>query len=208
MYRHYGRRGTASFIVDVALTEIGLPSETITIGRDPAEPATATYRRRVPSGKVPALELPDGTLVTESAAILLVLDERHPEAGLLPPPRSSARAVALRWLLWGATEVYQHDLRFYYPERYTTDPNGAPGVKAAALAGMRALFAQLDRELADRTWVTGDGWTIIDAYLLMLVTWVPDHEAMLADLPALARVFGACGARPSVSAALATHAGY
>lgn len=208
MYRHYRRLGTASLIVDIALAETGAEVETVAIGREPVDPATTAYRSRVPSGKVPALELPDGTLVTESVAILLALDERHPEAGLLPPLRSSPRATALRWLLWGATEVYQHDLRYYYPARYTTEPGCAESVRAAALAGMQTLFGQLDRELAGRTWIAGERWTITDAYLLMLVTWVPGHEAMLAGLPSLARSFAACAARPTVAAALAAHAGH
>lgn len=208
MYRHYRRLGTASLVVDVALAETGAEVETVAIGREPVDPATVAYRERVPSGKLPALELPDGTLVTESVAILLTLDERHPEAELLPPLRSSQRATALRWLLWGATEIYQHDLRFYYPGRYTTEPACAASVKAAALAGMTTLFEQLDRELDGKTWIAGDHWTITDAYLLMLVTWVPGHAAMLAGLPNLARAFAATAARPTVAAALAAHAGH
>lgn len=208
MYRHYRRLGTASLIVDIALAEAKAEVETVAIGREPVDPATKAYRERVPGGKLPALELPDGTLVTESVAILLTLDERHPEADLLPPPRSSARATALRWLLWGATEIYQHDLRFYYPQRYTTEPACAPSVKAAALAGMTALFGQLDRELAGRTWIAGDRWTITDTYLLMLLTWVPDHRVLLGGLPSLARSVAACSARPTVAAALAAHAGH
>lgn len=73
---------------------------------------------------------------------------------------------------------------------------------------MTALFGQLDRALTDRTWIAGDRWTITDADLLMLLTWVPDHRALLAGLPSLARSVAAWSARPSVAAALAAHAGH
>ena len=63
-----------------------------------------------------------GPVLTESVAILLTLDERHPEAGLLPPKGSVERAQALRWLLFAATEIYPVVEINDYPERFATDP--------------------------------------------------------------------------------------
>ena len=63
-----------------------------------------------PQRKVPALLTPQGETLTESAAILLTLDDRHPEAALLPPPGTADRAQALRWLLFISSEVSSQEL--------------------------------------------------------------------------------------------------
>ena len=72
-------------------------------------------------------------------AILLTLEARHPDAGLLPQDQA-VRAQALRWLLFVATEIYPMVEINDYPERFAPTPNVAPGVRevAQALADRRA----------------------------------------------------------------------
>ena len=78
-------------------------------------------------GAIPALELPDGSLLTESAAMVLHISDTHPEAHLMPPSGTSERAQAYRWLLFLATSGYGAALRRFHPADNTTDPTGGGG---------------------------------------------------------------------------------
>ena len=83
-YRLHGYPRAGSAIVELALAEIGTDYEFITVDLRQAEQRDDAFASVNPQRKLPALEMPDGTMITESAAILLMLDRLHPAAGLLP----------------------------------------------------------------------------------------------------------------------------
>ena len=89
MYKLYGRQGSGSLAVQVALEEIGAPYERIWVGREAAD--VERYRATNPTGRVPALVLPDGTIMFESAAMLIHLAISQPKASLAPQPGTSRR---------------------------------------------------------------------------------------------------------------------
>src|ERR1700744_3489635 len=86
-----------------ALHEIGAPFDATRIA--PEQRRSAEPLPRQPLGRVPALELDDGTMLFESAAILLALGDLHPESGLLPVPGSPQRALVYQWMFFGMTEL-------------------------------------------------------------------------------------------------------
>src|SRR5258708_39978311 len=65
------------------------------------------YRRLNPKGYVPALELDDGSLLTENVAILPFLADQSPEAGLAPPPPTTAPPPLIEWLALPRTEPHK-----------------------------------------------------------------------------------------------------
>ena len=79
----------------------------------------------------------------ESAAIALHLAESRPEANLLPPAGTSQRATLLRWLFFSVSSLYETDLRYSYPDRYTADPKGAEGVKQAGIRDVDRFWAMI-----------------------------------------------------------------
>src|SRR5260370_8206279 len=117
-YKLYGRANAGSLAVQLVLEEIGAPYALIGVGRAAAE--LEAFRRINPTGKVPALVLPDGTPVFESAAILIHLTHAHPAANLAPPAGSTAHARFLQWMLFLSSNVYESVLRCPYPEPYPT----------------------------------------------------------------------------------------
>jgi GST-like protein len=131
-YILYGDRRSGSAMIDLALAEIGAEAERRPVPVEQDAQLAAEYRRINPMGRVPTLILPDGTVVTESLAILLALEGRHPEAGLLPAPDDPARAVALRWMALAAGEIYPCVTRADYPERFSADPAHAPAIRERA----------------------------------------------------------------------------
>jgi GST-like protein len=204
-YRLYGRQGSGSFAVQVALEEIGVPFERVWIANQPE--AVARFREINPTGKVPALELPDGTLMFESAAILVHLSLVHPDAGLAPPPGTSEHALFLQWMTFLSANAYEAVLRMYYSERFST--RGALDAEPIREQGTRDFLAHL--ELLARSlkpYVLGRRYSIADVYLYMLASWYPGgKEDLHARLPPLRQHAQALSLRPALSRVEADHAG-
>jgi GST-like protein len=204
-YRLYGRQGSGSLAVQVALEEIGVPFDRVWIAKEPE--AVARFREINPTGRVPALQLPDGTLMFESAAILVHLSLVHPNAGLAPPPGTSEHALFLQWMTFLSANVYEAALRIYYSERFST--RGAPDAEPIREQGIRDFLAHL--ELIGRSlkpYVLGARYSIADVYLYMLASWYPGgNEDLYARLPPLRPHAQALSLRPALSRVEADHAG-
>jgi len=143
-----------------ALAEIGVAYELIRVERESAQTDPA-YLALNPLGVVPTLV--DGDLVvTESAAILLYLADRHPEAKLVP----AERAEFYSRLIFLTNTLQTTLLRVLYPERYGTE-----GVRESAAAEAALHFDRIDEELEDREWLVGDRRTAADLFLFMLTRW-------------------------------------
>jgi len=203
-YRLYGRRGAGSLAPQIVLEEIGVAYELLWFGKSPAD--VEALRRVNPAGKIPILTLPDGTAVTESAAILIHLTDAHPQAGLAPAAGSSAHARFLQWMVFLSANLYEAVLRYYYCERYSTSgAAAAPAIKAQALIDYGAHLERVHRELSP--YVLGDRLSAADPYLHMLAAWYPEDQAPLASrLPKLAQHAALLRRRPATLKAERDHA--
>ena len=203
-YRLYGRRGAGSLAPQIVLEEIGAAYELHWFARTPAD--LEALRRINPAGKIPILVLPDGTAVTESAAILIHLTDAHPQAGLAPAAGSSAHARFLQWMVFLSANLYEAVLRYYYCERYSTSgAAAAPAIKAQALIDYGAHLERVHRELSP--YVLGDRLSAADPYLHMLAAWYPEDQAPLASrLPKLAQHAALLRRRPATLKAERDHA--
>ena len=97
MYQLYYSPGSAALVVHQALLEIGAPFELVKLDTENREHKQAKYLAMNPNGTIPTLVI-DGTSHYETAALLLALVERHPEAQLAPavgdPTRTFWRGAA------------------------------------------------------------------------------------------------------------------
>src|ERR1700743_2248600 len=105
-YTLYGDLGSGAFSAEAALAEAGAPYNFELVSLEKSEQREPAFLAINPSGKMPALRLPEGDVVTESAAILLTLADHFPQVGLLPPQASNDRGQAYRWLAFMAGEIY------------------------------------------------------------------------------------------------------
>ena len=151
IYKVYAARGSGGAMVELALAEIGADYEFVRTGLGKGAKDSDSYLAVNPTGKLPALETPDGEILTESAAILLTLAERHPEANLLPRRRGRARAKAIRWTVFVAAEIYPMIEIVDYPERFV-EKEAAKTLRERARARIR------HRWLAVESAITGDPW--------------------------------------------------
>ena len=202
-YRLYGRANAGSLAVQIVLEEIGAPYELIWVGR--TAPELEALRRINPAGKVPALVLPDGTPVFESAAILIHLTHAHPTAGLAPVAGSTAHARFLQWMLFLSSNVYEAALRSYYPERYSTVGTAAAAqIKAQAVEDYARQLELIHGALSP--YVLGERLSA-DPYLHMLASWYPgDAAALNSRLPKLAQHAELLRRRPATRKAEQDHA--
>ena len=183
-FRLYGRKGSGSLAVQIVLEEIGAPYELHWVDSTPQ--ALESLRRVNPAGKVPALVLPDGTAVSESAALLIYLSTAFPAARLAPPPGTSAHARYLQWMVYLSANLYESALRFFYADRYSNaGAQGAPAIKARALEQYTQHLETLAATLSP--YVLGDTYTAADPYLYTLAGWHPEWQALQRRLPPLAR---------------------
>jgi len=202
-YKLYGRQNSGSFAVQVALEELALPYERIWVGREPGD--VARFQEIHVVGKVPALILPDGTKMFESAAMLIHLADAHSKSRLAPPPATTAHALFLQWMVFLSANVYEAALRMYYAERYSTEGEAhADGIRRKGAADFVDHLGVISQAL--KPYVLGKEFSAADIYLYMLATWYVGEKAELyARLPALAAHATQVSRRPSVVKVEADH---
>jgi glutathione S-transferase len=173
-YTLYSHDGSGGFAPEAALMKAGADFKTIVIDTTKGDQNRPDFAAINPMRQVPTVILPDGTVMTESAAIVVHLANAFPGKGLAPTPDSSGHARFLRWMFFMAANLYEGDLRYFYPDRYTADPQGIEGVKAAGMAHMKKSFAVIEDALAPGPFLCGAAMNMADVYLAMLTAWSPE----------------------------------
>lgn len=201
-YILYGDRRSGSSIIELALAEIGAAAELRPVSIDGNAQLSEEYRRINPMGRLPTLILPDGTVVTESAAILLILEARHPEAGLLPPAGDPGRATSLRWMLLAAGEIYPCVTRYDYPERFG---EAMESIRARSVEMAREFWALIEREAAPAPFILGERLSLADLYLAVLSRWMGNEPWMPQHCPRIQGLARTVATRPRLAAAWARH---
>lgn len=205
MYVLHTSRGTGGFAVEAVLAEAGAEYRVVEVDTKKNEHRKKSFLKLNPMAQVPVLTLPDGTVMTESAAMVIHLADTLGGGKLAPKPGSAKRAHYLRWLAFMAVNPYTADLRYFYCDRYTTDPAGAEAVKAAALRDMNDQFAILDKALGAGLYLLGNSFSAADPYLLMLCTWHPEPAKLFAERKNLARLCQRVKARKAIAPLNAFH---
>jgi glutathione S-transferase len=188
MYTLYTAPGCGSFVVHALMDEAGADYRLVDIDLAQGEHRSKAYLEINPMGTIPALDVGGGRIMTESTAMVIYLVDRHPEAGLGPPPAAPERPAFLSWLIFLAVNPYQSEDREYRPEWYTTTPEECAGLKAAAARQIDEQFAMIEKALQDSRYLAGERRSAADLYLLMIAHWHPAPEALFDACPNVARV--------------------
>ena len=196
MYTLYYSPGTASMVAHLALLEIGAPHELRLVDFKSKAQRDPEYLKLHPQGRVPTL-IVDGRPVFESAALLMLLAERHPEAGLAPAIGSPQRASWYQWIVYLAnTLMPAYRLWFYPPDAAGTEEHPA-NVRAAIQARIEGAFDLLDAHLAaNGPYMLGE-FSGVDLLLTMLMRWSRNMPRPATQWPALQRLAERVRARPS-----------
>ncbi|HYJ51618.1 MAG TPA: glutathione transferase GstA [Allosphingosinicella sp.] len=191
----YYTPGACSQAPHILLIETGLPFEAVRVDLKTKRLETGEDFTAInPKGAVPALELDDGTLLTENAVILQYIADLAPEAHFLPPAGSLARWRVLEWLNFIATELHKGFAPLFHP-------TGEP--RSHAIESVSARLDYVNRELGNGPWLTGQTLTVADLYLFVILGWARVFHLDLDRWPALRDHRARLAQRSAVKAALA-----
>ncbi len=197
MFTLYSRPGSGSAAVEALLAELDLPHVVKDIPRGPDRRTPSSFMDINPRGEIPALRLPDNSLMTESAAMMIYLADLDLQKGFAPLPPSSRRSQYLRWIMYFGSAVYQNDLRYYFPDRYSLVD--AASVKIVAEQQLARDFQIFADWLGEKTFILGEPLSAADLYAAMLLSWAPDVDALFAKHDNLKRYYMRIAARPKTA---------
>lgn len=188
--------GACSLSPHIVLRELGLPFEAIKV--DLATKKTADggdFKAINPKGYVPTLQLDDGRLLTEGPAIVQYLADQAPDKRLAPVNGSWERYQLQEWLNFISTEIHKQ----FSPLFNAANPDS---VKDAQKTKLAQRFAEISPLLEKQDFLTGDQFTVADAYLFTVLRWTHYFHIDLNQWPGIAKFVERVAARPAVAEAL------
>jgi GST-like protein len=199
----HGRPGWGSAIVEAQLAWYGLPFDYTDSG-DLFGSAEARDRLRPlnPLTQVPVLVLPDGRVMTESAAITLHLADLTGRDDLVPDPRAPERAAFLRWLIFLVANVYPTFTYADDPARFVKTEGAAEAFRDEVDAYARRLWSAVEAA-AGTPHFLGTRLSALDIYLVVMTHWRPRAAWFSEHTPRLAAAAGAAAALPALAPMLA-----
>ena len=208
MYTLYGKKGSGSASAQAALDIVGAPYRIVETASWDTNDAFVELLKVNPLGQIPTLVLEDGSVLSESAAILIHLGGAHPEAGLLPRD-ASARAQAVRGLVFIAANCYAAISIIDYPERWCADADTDDAVKERIRAGTRARLHRHWEMFADlfsaRPYLGGAALGALDLFAAVVSKWSGSRAHLAKARPAFHEALLRIDAHPKVAPVFAQH---
>jgi glutathione S-transferase len=206
MFTLYGSQTSASFAPQAILEICSQAYDLIEV--DLSSERSPEYLALNPTGRVPALVETDGEgrhVMTESSAMCIYLADRFPSAKLSPPVEAAHRRHYLQWMAFLSTSLQETYLRYYYPHRIVPASVAEEPVRQAAEERLVTLYEILEHDLGGRRFMLGDELSTCDIYLLMLMGWHEDREALFSRFPGLAAHFGRVLEHPVIAKVFRLH---
>ena len=192
----YFTPGACSMAPHIALCEAGIACdlEKVNLGKKTTKSGEDYYQIN-PKGSVPALQLDDGQILTEAAVILQYIADRKPESGLAPEAGTMERYRLMEWMNYLTSEVHKQFGPLFNPDA----PEEWKETHRKLLA---ARFDYLSGALEGGTYLTGDSFTVADAYLFTVLNWTNFVGFDLGKWPVLKDYMARVATRPKVTEAM------
>lgn len=185
----FGAAGSGSVPVEAALTLMGLPYEVV---EAPAWEQDATVQATIgavnPMRQIPALVLPSGEIMTESAAILTWLADSHPESGLAPGLSDPKRPTFLRWMSFVSASIYSHYWLRDDPSRLAETEEAQDYLLRRSTQRIADCWAMMDAQVQPGRYILGDRLTVLDLYVTVVSRFRPRRQWFYAAAPKMAEV--------------------
>ncbi len=204
----YGKRGSGSAAAEAALIVANVPFRIVETASWERNDAYEELLRINPLGQIPTLRLADGSVLSESAAILMHLGLAYPDSGLLPSD-PSARAQALRGLVFIAANCYAAISVIDFPERWCAGADNDDATKDRIRAGARARLHRHWEIFADlfpaRPWLGGRELGALDLHAAVVSRWSGSRKHLEQMRPTFFATLQRIDAHPKVAGVFANH---
>ena len=188
--------GSCSLASHIILRELDMPFETEVVDTKAGKTASGNdYAAINPKGYVPALQLGDGTVLTEGPAIMQYLVDQQPGSTLAPANGTLQRYQVQAWLNFIGSEVHKNFSPFF-------KPTSTPEWKEACRANLERRYAYINDCLQDKPYLMGDQFTIADAYLFVVTNWAAIVKFDMSPYANVLAFQERVRARPTVQAAM------
>jgi GST-like protein len=208
MYTLYGKKGSGSATTEIALEIVGAPYRLVETASWEPNASFQDLLKINPLGQIPTLVLPDGSALSESAAILIHLGSVHADSGLLPRD-PSARAQAVRGLVFIAANCYAAISVIDFPERWCADADNDDATKERIRAGTRSRLHKHWEMFADlfpaAPYLGGEELGALDIHAAVVSKWAGSRKYLEAHRPEFHATLQRIEAHPKVAAVFAEH---
>jgi len=189
--------GACSLSPHIVLEESGLPYETEVVDLKTKITASgANFLDINPKGYVPALMLDNGQLLTEGPAIVQYIADQAANKQLAPANGTVERYQVQGWLTYIGTELHKSFSAFFNP---ATSDDWKANVKVL----LERRLAYVNQQLAGKSYLMGEDFSVADAYLFTVLRWSPVAKLDLNQWPEIVAFQARMATRPAVQEALA-----
>ena len=199
-YVIYGAKGGGSVPIEAALTLLDRPYEVVEATVWESEAERDKVAKVNPMRQIPALVLPSGDVLTESAAILMWLAEENPKARLAPAIGDPRRAAYLRWMSFLPASIYSLYWIRDDPMRLAGDAAAAELIKARTAERIAECWRIMDSQVSPGRYLLGDELVVLDLYVTVMSRWTPRRERFAREAPKMTEVVRRVDADPRLQA--------
>lgn len=204
----FGMPGWGSAIVEYQLVWYGFDYDFVETGDLFDNPGADDALKQVnPLRQIPTLVLDDGTVMTESAAITLLLADMTDDDSLVPPPGSDTRASFLRWLVFIVANVYPTYTYVDDPSRFVPVEAAQAPFSEAVHDYAKALYVQME-SAARIPWFLGDRFSALDIYIAVITRWTPKRDWHAENCPKLFAIAQAVDSQEELVDVVSRNQGY
>ncbi len=206
MYVLHWEYMAGSIVVQALLQDADVAFEARYVDMGSGEHKKPYYQSINPTGRVPALTLPNAKTIGETGAIFTYLCETYPDAGLSPRPGDADRPEFLFWLNVMTSTGYPTVVRWNHPERYVRSDAAIAEVEQQGLVDLNSFFDLMENGISGQNSFLESGLSALDYYLSMLTEWYPDREMLFSKNPKIAAVYTSASNCPAYKQSMNRHA--
>jgi len=196
MLKIFGAVGSGSVPIEAALMLAGSPYEVIEAITWEDEAARKMVEKVNPLGQVPALVLPSGEIMTESAAILIYLADLYPQARLAPGLSDPKRAQYLRWMTYVSAAIYAFAWIKDDAMRVAARKEDAPHVIDRIHDRIAECWSKMDEQITPGRYILGDELSVLDLYVTVISRFGPWRTRFYESAPKMAEIVRQVDADP------------
>ncbi|WP_429807104.1 glutathione S-transferase family protein [Ensifer sp. B1-9] len=195
----FGASGSGSVPIEAALSLLELPYRVEESAPWEGQEAANKLARINPLRQVPALALPTGELMTESAAILIFLADAYPDARLAPALTDARRPAFLRWMMFVSSAIYALFWIADGPARVVEREEDHAAVRARLFDRIARCWEQMGAQLQPGKYLLGEDLSVLDLYVATVSRWSPGRRRFYEVAPALADIVRRVDADPRLA---------